>query len=67
MLAYNWHDKPHRLVYELVAEVKRLRQLVDQMNKAANREADYLTLLCDDDNLMTGDIEGAIFESCTAS
>ena len=28
--AYTWSDKPHRLVYDLVAEVRRLTSLVDR-------------------------------------
>jgi hypothetical protein len=31
-LAYTWKDKPHRLVYDLVAEVVRLRQAIVQVD-----------------------------------
>jgi hypothetical protein len=29
ILVRNWKDKPHRLVYDLCAEVERLRRLLD--------------------------------------
>lgn len=31
-LAYTWEDKPHRLVYDLVKEIKRLREILSQNN-----------------------------------
>lgn len=29
-LAHEWSDKPHRLVYDLINEIKRLNELLDQ-------------------------------------
>lgn len=30
-LGYDWSDKPHRLVYDLCAEIDRLRSQVDKL------------------------------------
>ena len=32
-LAFQWRDKPHRLVYDLYREVKRLRAAVRRLKK----------------------------------
>lgn len=31
--AYEWQDKPHRLVYDLVAEIIRLREIINEGEK----------------------------------
>lgn len=33
-LAYDWQDKPHRLVYELAGEVKHLQQEIEHLRSA---------------------------------
>mgnify|MGYP000157861302 CR=1 FL=1 len=32
-LSFEWSDKPHRLIYDLIEEVKRLRGLLDEQSK----------------------------------
>lgn len=34
-LAYQWVDKPHRLVYDLCDEIDRLRKVVKELRRAA--------------------------------
>jgi hypothetical protein len=37
-LAYEWKDKPHRLVYDLVAEVTMLRKQINFLKKLHSKK-----------------------------